>query len=103
GAGAVREDARLRLAAVPLCRGDRREVRPPPGELPAGLHPPGADQRGDARDPRRPGADEPDAPAADRDPRRRHAARDHAVTEPLITRVADAEAAAERAAEVLAT
>ena len=31
--------------------------RPPPGQLPAGVHAPGADQRGDARDPRRSGGE----------------------------------------------
>ena len=51
--GAVREAARLRLAARPVRRGDRPALRPPPGQLPAGLHPPGAHQRGHARHPRR--------------------------------------------------
>ena len=36
-----------------LRRGARRGQRPPPGELPAGLHPSGADQRRAARDRRR--------------------------------------------------
>ena len=61
GVGAVR-DRRLqpgppavRPAAVPrrparaLRRGDRRALRRAPGQLPAGVHPPGADQRGAAR------------------------------------------------------
>ena len=56
GACAVREAARLRLAAVPLRGGDRRALGPPPRQLPAGVHAPGADQRRHARDPRRPGA-----------------------------------------------
>ena len=38
--------------APALRRGDRPAVRPAPRQLPPGLHPPGADQRGDARDPR---------------------------------------------------
>ena len=41
-----------RQPARPVRRGDRPAHRPPLGELPAGLHPPGADQRLDARDPR---------------------------------------------------
>ena len=53
GAGAVREAARLRLAARAVRRGDRLELGPPSRQLPAGVHPPGAHQRGHARDPRR--------------------------------------------------
>ena len=34
-----------------LRRGDRPAQRPAPGQLPAGVHPPGADQRGHARHP----------------------------------------------------
>ena len=45
--------------ARPLRRGARRRLRPPPRQLPAGLHPPGADQRGHPRDPRRAGDAEP--------------------------------------------
>lgn len=59
--------AALRAAAVtgqlagPVRRGDRPADRPPAGQLPAGLHPPGADQRGHPCDQgaapaRRPGA-----------------------------------------------
>ena len=67
-AGAVREAAVLREPARPVRRGDRPAHRAPPGELPAGVHPPGADQRGHARDPRRPGArgrDDAPRPRAD--------------------------------------
>ena len=39
---------------------------PPPRQLPAGLHPPGPDQRRDARDPRRPGARDGQLPARPR-------------------------------------
>ena len=54
---AVREAARLRVSPLqPVRRGDRRAHRPPPRQLPAGLHAPGADQRGHARHPRRRGA-----------------------------------------------
>ena len=42
----------VRQPAVPLRRGDRRALRPPAGELPAGVLAPGADQRGHAPDPR---------------------------------------------------
>ena len=42
--------------ARPLRRGDRPAVGPPPRELPAGVHPSRAHQRGHARDPRRRGA-----------------------------------------------
>ena len=41
---------------LPLRRGDRPALGPPPRQLPAGVHAPGADQRGHARHPRRPGA-----------------------------------------------
>src|SRR5262249_55445871 len=51
--GAVREDPLLRQPAAVVRRGDRRAQRPPPRQLPPGLHPPGADQRGDAGNPRR--------------------------------------------------
>ena len=54
GARALREDALVRVAAPAVRRGDRPAHRPPPGQLPAGVHAPGADQRGHARDPRRP-------------------------------------------------
>ena len=50
GAQAVREAALLGRAARALRRGDRRTQRPPPGQLPAGVHPSRADQRGPARD-----------------------------------------------------
>ncbi len=56
GARAVRAPARIRIAAGPLRRGDRSADRPPPRQLPAGVHAPGADQRGHACDPRRRGA-----------------------------------------------
>ena len=49
----VPEAARLRVTAAPLRGGDRPAQRPAPGQLPAGVHAPGADQRGHARDPRR--------------------------------------------------
>ena len=45
----------LRQPAGALRGGDRPALGPPLRQLPAGVHPPGADQRGDARDPRRPG------------------------------------------------
>ena len=41
-------------AARPLRRGARPQDRPPLGQLPPGLHPPGADQRREPRDQRRP-------------------------------------------------
>ena len=58
GARPVRAAALTPEPARPLRRGDRPAHRPPPRQLPAGLHAPGADQRGHARDPRRgaPGA-----------------------------------------------
>ena len=59
---ALRAAARLRLAARPLRRGDRPAHRPPPRQLPAGVHAPGADQRRHARDPRRRGAAFPNGP-----------------------------------------
>ena len=43
--GPVPEAARLRRAAPALRRGDRRRHRRAPGQLPPGLHPPGADRR----------------------------------------------------------
>ena len=52
----VRAAALLLEPARPLRRGDRHALGPPPRQLPAGLHPPGADQRGHARHPRRGGA-----------------------------------------------
>ncbi len=73
GAGALREDALLHVAAVPVRGGDRPAYRPAPGQLPAGVHPPRADQRRDARDPRRPRADARPA-AAGRPPARDRAA-----------------------------
>ena len=53
GQAPVRAAAVLRQPAAPLRRGDRAAHRPPPGQLPAGVHPPGADQRRGARHPRR--------------------------------------------------
>ena len=53
GAGTVRAAARLRQPARPLRRGDRPADRPAPRQLPPGVHAPGPDQRGHARDPRR--------------------------------------------------
>ena len=50
GRAPVRAAALLRLAARTLRRGARGLVGPPPRQLPAGLHPPGADQRRHARD-----------------------------------------------------
>ena len=47
----VRQAALLREPARPVRRGDRPALGPPPRQLPAGLHPPGPDQRRDARDP----------------------------------------------------
>ena len=44
----------LRQPAAAVRGGDRPSHRPAPRQLPAGLHAPGADQRGDARDPGRP-------------------------------------------------
>jgi hypothetical protein len=65
--GPVREAALLRQPARPLRRGDRPAHRPAPRQLPAGVHPPGADQRGHARDPRRvlerPAASAPTTPS----------------------------------------
>ena len=51
----VRAAAVVRQPAAPVRRGDRAAHRPAPGQLPAGVHPPGVDQRGGARDPRRGG------------------------------------------------
>ena len=50
---AVREADLPRQPARAVCRGDRSPHRPPPRQLPPGLHPPGPDQRGHARHPRR--------------------------------------------------
>ena len=47
--GAVREAALARRPARSLRRGDRHPQRPPPRQLPAGLHPPGSHQRRHAR------------------------------------------------------
>ena len=49
-ASAVREADLLRQRARPLRRGDRSSQRAPSRQLPPGIHPPGADQRGHARD-----------------------------------------------------
>ena len=49
----VRAAALARQPARAVRGGDRHPHRAPPGQLPAGVHAPGADQRGDARDPRR--------------------------------------------------
>ena len=51
----VRQAPLLREPPRPVCRGDRPALGPPPRQLPAGLHAPGPDQRGHARDPGRPG------------------------------------------------
>ena len=96
--GAVRAAARLRLAARAVRRGDRRDLGPPPRQLPPGVHPPRADQRGDARHPRRPAA-RPRAAAA-RHPPPGAGAMSH---EPVVTRCETVEEAAAAAAEVLAT
>ena len=53
GPRTLRASARGGRLARPLRRGARRRVRPPPRQLPPGLHPPGADQRGLPRDRRR--------------------------------------------------
>src|SRR6266540_5920165 len=53
GPRAVREAAVLREPADAVRGGDRPAQRAAPGELPAGVLPPGPDQRRDARDPRR--------------------------------------------------
>ena len=55
GEGAVREAAVAGQPARALRRGDRPPQRPPPRQLPAGLHPPRADQRRDAHHPVGPG------------------------------------------------
>ena len=52
-AGAVREAHLPRLRAGALRRGDRPPYRPPPRQLPPGLHASGSDQRRHARDQRR--------------------------------------------------
>ena len=54
--GAVRAAARLRLPLGLYAEEIDAAHRPPPRQLPAGVHPPGAHQRRDARDPRRPAA-----------------------------------------------
>ena len=59
----VREAARLREPAAALRRGDRRRHGPPPRQLPAGVHAPRADQRGDEADRRRGGDARRDAVA----------------------------------------
>ena len=48
--GPVREAALLRQPAAALRGGDRPDVRAPPGQLPAGVHPPRSDQRRHPRD-----------------------------------------------------
>ena len=53
GPQAVRAAAGLRQPAGAVRRGDRHLQRPAPGQLPAGVHPPGPDQRGGPRDPGR--------------------------------------------------
>ena len=55
GQAAVRAAAVVRQPARAVRRGDRPAHRPSPRQLPAGVHPPGADQRGRARDPGRGG------------------------------------------------
>ena len=73
GPGPVRTAAKRRQPAAAVCRGNRPAQRPPPRQLPAGLHPPGPDPRGDPPDPRgtkpqpaRPApAGPPTTPAAD--------------------------------------
>ena len=52
GQAPVRAAAVLRQPAASVRRGDRAAHRTAPGQLPAGVHPPGADQRGGARHPR---------------------------------------------------
>ena len=51
--GPVREAAVVREPAGAVRRGDRRRDRSSPGQLPAGVHPSGADQRRHAHHPRR--------------------------------------------------
>ena len=89
----------LRLAARPVRRGDRRPARPPARQLPAGLHPPLADQRGDARRTRRGGAARRNA--FGRQGRRPAAARQR-VSAPAFIAAGDAEDAARRGADLLA-
>src|ERR1700734_3416168 len=55
GQAAFLSAAVLRQPVAPLRRGDRAAHGPAPGQLPAGVHPSGADQRGGTRDPRRGG------------------------------------------------
>ena len=57
GEGAVREAALAGQPARALRRGDRPPQRAPPGQLPAGLHPPRPHQRRDAHHPVGPGGD----------------------------------------------
>ena len=57
GEGAVREAALAGQPARALRRGDRPPQRSAPGQLPAGVHPPRADQRRDAHHPVGPGGD----------------------------------------------
>ena len=56
---ALRAAAQGRQLARPLRRGARGRLRPPPRQLPPGLHPPRPDQRRHPRDPRRTGDAEP--------------------------------------------
>ena len=53
GQAPVRAAAVVREPAAPVRRGDRAAHRAPPRQLPAGVHPPGHDQRRRARHPRR--------------------------------------------------
>ena len=53
GQAPVRAAAVARQPAGSVRRGDRPAHRTAPGQLPAGVHPPGVDQRRGARDPRR--------------------------------------------------
>ena len=55
GQAPVRAAAVVRQPAASVRRGDRAAHRAAPGQLPAGVHPPGADQRRGARHPRRRG------------------------------------------------
>ena len=59
GARPLRAPALLRQPARAVRRGDRQPDGTPPGQLPAGVHAPGADQRGHPRHPRRGGARAP--------------------------------------------
>ena len=53
GQASVRAAAVVRQPTASLRRGDRSAHRATPGQLPAGVHPPGADQRRGSRHPRR--------------------------------------------------